>query len=98
MSRISRIDPYSAYSNTYGSHSGSGYSSNCCPQVVDPLTFAALVGFIGAAVYLLQTVIDMSALAGRRKKRSVVDVFLQGKKCIILMSQPQLKIVVSWLA
>ena len=78
--RLSRID-------SYGSYSGSGYSS-CCPQVVDPKTFLALISFMAAAVYLLQTVIDMSALAGRRKKRSVVDVFLQGKKCIILMTQP----------
>ena len=73
-------DPYSAYSTQYGSHSGSGYS-NCCPLVVDPLIFTALVGFMFAAVYLLQTVIDMSALPGpgRRKKRSVLDVFIQGK-------------------
>ena len=70
--RLSRID-------SYGSYSGSGYSS-CCPQVVDPKTFLALISFMAAAVYLLQTVIDMSALGGRRKKRSVLNVFLQGKK------------------
>ena len=77
--RLSRID-------SYGSYSGSGYSS-CCPQVVDPKTFLALISFMAAAVYLLQTVIDMSALGGRRKKRSVLNVFLQGKKKVELLDK-----------
>ena len=32
----------------------SGYGSDCCPPVVDPLTFIALLAFIAAAAYFLQ--------------------------------------------
>ncbi len=52
-------------------HSGGGYGSSdpeCCPLVVDPLTLAALLGFIAAATALLQPLITMSLR--RRKKRS----------------------------
>ena len=54
----------------YG-HSGS-YSSghgDCCPLVVDPLTFSALLGFLAAAVYFFQVLIEMSMLMMRRKRR-----------------------------
>ena len=76
-------DPYSAYSSGYGGHSShssgygshsSGYGSDCCPPVVDPLTWLALLGFIAAATYLLNEVIAMSMLMmpGKRRKRSLM--------------------------
>ena len=42
---------------------------DCCPLVVDPLTFAALTGFIGLATYFLERYIAMSMLMMARKKR-----------------------------
>ena len=38
----------------------SSYGSDCCPPVVDPLTFIALLGFIAAATYFLQRKIIIS--------------------------------------
>ena len=49
-----------------GGYSG-GYG-DCCPLVVDPLTLAALLGFIAAATAFLNTVITMNIM-GRRKRR-----------------------------
>ena len=49
----------------------SGYGSDCCPPVVDPLTFMALLAFIAAATYFLQFSITMLLMMGRRKKRSL---------------------------
>ena len=37
----------------------SHYGSDCCPPVVDSLTYIALLGFIGAATYFLQFTITM---------------------------------------
>lgn len=65
---------HETHHDSYGHHGGysSGYH-DCCPLVVDPLTYAALLGFLAAATYLLQTVIAASALvAPGRKKRSFV--------------------------
>ena len=47
----------------------SHYGSDCCPPVVDSLTYIALLGFIGAATYFLQFTITM--LLMRRRKRSL---------------------------
>ena len=47
----------------------SGYGSDCCPPVVDPLTFIALLSFIAAATYFLQFTITM--LLMMRRKRSL---------------------------
>ena len=59
------------------------YEAECCPLVVDPLIVLALIGFIALATYLLQTVIDMSMLGKRRRKRSfsedLLNIFLEGK-------------------
>ena len=70
---VQNLIPDSIYffgeSSGYGSES-SGYGSDCCPPVVDPLTFTALLGFIGAATYFLQFTITM-LLAKRRRKRSL---------------------------
>ena len=57
----------------YGHSSYGGYSSSydqCCPLVVDPLTFAALLSFLAAATYLLQTVIAMTIMMMRRRRSS----------------------------
>ena len=37
------------WDQNFGASSGSG--SDCCPLVVDPLTFIALLGFIGVSTY-----------------------------------------------
>ena len=50
----------------YGSYSGGG---DCCPLVVDPLTYASLLGFIALATYFLNVLIAMSMLMMRRKRR-----------------------------
>ena len=56
--------------SSYGNHgSFSGGGMDCCPLVVDPLTFAALTGFIGLATYFLERYIAMSMLMMARKKR-----------------------------
>lgn len=64
---VRRSDHYGGYG--YGHHGhGHGYKLECCPLVVDPLTLAAILGFLAAATALLALVI--SASLGRRKKRS----------------------------
>ena len=71
-------------SGTVGSYSGSG-GSDCCPLVVDTLTYISLIAFIGLATYFLNEFIAMSMLAKkrkRRKKRNVVidsQLFHEGK-------------------
>ena len=73
-----------ASQSSYG-HSGSGsgygdhgsYSSgggDCCPLVVDPLTYAALIGFIGLATYFFREFIAMSMLMMARKRRRKRDI------------------------
>ena len=41
----------------------------CCPLVVDPLTFIALLSFISLAVFFLNIEITMSNLMAKRRKR-----------------------------
>ena len=65
---------------------------DCCPLVVDPLTYAALIGFIGLATYFFREFIAMSMLMMARKKRrkrelnlhsdilnEILDYFSEGK-------------------
>ena len=55
------IKTYSGgHSGGHGSFSGGG---DCCPLVVDPLTFAALIGFIALATYFFNVQIAASMLA-----------------------------------
>jgi hypothetical protein len=55
-------DGYQAdHSDHYGSFSGHG--SGCCPLVVDPLSYAALIGGIALATYFFQIQITNSMLA-----------------------------------
>lgn len=75
-------------SGPVGSYSGSG-GSDCCPLVVDTLTYISLIAFIGLATYFLNEFIAMSMLAKRRRKRRnvVIDsqIIHEGKLCIILV-------------
>ena len=49
-----------------GSHS-SGYGEQCCPPVVDPYTWAALIGGIALATFFLQmTIVNIIGKRGRR--------------------------------
>ena len=82
---------YVSHSSGYGSSGG----DDCCPLVVDPLTFAATLGTIGLSTFLLNTyftrnsaAILMAATGGRRKrgllelashKNKVSDVFWHGE-------------------
>ena len=50
---------------------------DCCPLVVDPLTYAALIGFIGLATYFFREFIAMSMLMMARKKRRKRELNLQ---------------------
>ena len=61
-----------SYSSGYGH--GGHKGADCCPLVVDPLTVAALLGFIAGAAALLQNLIATTlAAGGGRKKRSSSD-------------------------
>ena len=60
-------------SGPVGSYSGSG-GSDCCPLVVDTLTYISLIAFIGLATYFLNEFIAMSMLAKRRRKRRNVVI------------------------
>ncbi len=51
----------------------------CCPAVVDPGLLSTLLGFVALATYLLQQLIVMTLMAGGRKRRSITDIFLEGK-------------------
>ena len=68
---------YGGASHGHGSFSGGG--DDCCPLVVDPLTYLALMKFLAAATYFFQQLIAMSMLmmAGR-KKRSFRDICQEG--------------------
>ena len=80
----SRIDSYGAYSS---------YGGGCCDPVVDPLTYAALLGFLALATYFFQVLIEMSMLAKKRRKRRSInepdnvfyDVFEEGKKILFII-------------
>ena len=84
-------DGYHAdHSDHYGSFSGHG--SGCCPLVVDPLSYAALIGGIALATYFFQIQITNSMLMMARKKRrkrafnlnedivnETINIFSEGK-------------------
>ena len=68
--RSNEASAVGSYSSGYG---GGHKGADCCPLVVDPLTVAALLGFIGAATAALSNLIaaNLAAGGGRRKKRSI---------------------------
>ncbi len=54
--------------------SGGGYGgvhghADCCPLVVDPLTFTCLLGFIFFTAFFLNTVITMDTMLNVRRRR-----------------------------
>ena len=83
MEMLQNLDQIASASNSEGSYS-SGYGSDCCPPVVDPLTYIAFLSFIGAAVYLLNEQIQMSMLmmAKKRKKRGT-NIWTEGKNVLL---------------
>ena len=55
------------FSSQSASHSG-GYGDDCCPPVVDPYTWLALIAGIALATYFLRVVIIVKMPPGRRKR------------------------------
>ena len=55
------------YGHSSGGYSHGGYFDDCCPPVVDNLTFIALMSFLALGTYFLRIRITMDL--GRRKKR-----------------------------
>ena len=57
---------------------------DCCPLVVDPLTYIALLSFLVAATYFLWVAVTMNIMGRKRRKRSVsehvFDLFYAGKQ------------------
>ena len=70
----------------YGSHSGYGQKEACCPLVVDFLCLAAILGAIAGASLLLSRVfqIELTMLAGRRKRSAELLPLLEGEHATIL--------------
>ena len=62
------------HNDGYGGYGHHGGYHDCCPLVVNPLTYIALLSFLAAAVYLLREQIFMSNLmmAKRRKRRDLM--------------------------
>ena len=56
----------------YGSAS-SGYESSCCPPVVDPYTWLALISGIALATYFLRITITTTLKRKKRRKREEDD-------------------------
>ena len=65
----------------HGSYSSGG--GDCCPLVVDPLTYAALLAFLALATYFFNVLIAMSMLMKKRKKRGF-DILVEKGKIIIV--------------
>ena len=54
---------------------GGGYGSECCPLVVDPYTWLALIGGIALATFFLrQLIIGTTFVPPRKKKRDTSSV------------------------
>ena len=68
----------------------SHYGSDCCPPVVDSLTYIALLGFIGAATYFLQFTITMNSMAERKRslKSEHLSIFINSVRIKILDPLP----------
>ena len=84
----SGFDHHSGYGHSSYDHSGYDHSSygggyvdykECCPLVVDNLTFVSLIGFIILATYFLRQAILLNIM-GRRKRRDISNInFNNGK-------------------
>ena len=60
--------------------SNSLMETECCPDVIDPMTLIALLGFLAAATFLLNELITMSMLMApdRRKRSSFSEIYSEG--------------------
>ena len=62
------------------STASSSYGNNCCPPVVDPYTWLALIAGICLATYFLRIAITTNVTAKKRKKRYIPSIYpLAGK-------------------
>ena len=87
----SGFDHHSGYDHSSYDHSGYDHSSyggggyvdykECCPLVVDNLTFVSLIGFIILATYFLRQAILLNIM-GRRKRRHISSTDLDHGKII----------------
>ena len=76
----SGFDHHSGFGHSSYDHSGYDHSSyggggyvdykECCPLVIDNLTFVSLIGFIILATYFLRQAILLNIM-GRRKRRDI---------------------------
>jgi len=73
MSLSSLTDRLFSSSSLLGA-STSGYGEKCCPPVVDPYTWLALIGGIALATFFLQQLIVMTTFGKRRKRREIEDI------------------------
>ena len=53
----------------------SGYGEQCCPPVIDPYTWLALVGGIALATYFLREAIVMNIMMNRKKRSTENEGF-----------------------
>ena len=70
--------------NSHNSYGYNNYSYDCCPLVVDNLTFIAIMSFLALATYFLNGIIATSNLmmAGKKKRSSdglLIDIIREGK-------------------
>ncbi len=63
---VDRLEERSSFYDYGGHHYG---HHDCCPLVVDPLTFLCLLCAILGATYFLNVVITMSIVANNRRRR-----------------------------
>jgi len=63
--------------NLFGSAS-SGYGDQCCPLVVDPSTWLALIAGIALATFFLRLAIINNVPVGRRRRRDAEEVWSIG--------------------
>ena len=87
-------DNHGYHDYSYGHHGHGGGYHDCCPLVVDPKAYIAMMAFMAAAVYFFQQLIAMSMLVmPGRKKRSIWHVSLEGTmifKFVRALSSPLL--------
>ena len=91
MARSSHLK--SAESSGYGYDDDHYYPSysyyeECCPPVVDNLTYIALLSFLALATWLLHQQIQMSNLMMARRKKRQLSQFLFEGKLQTLLSDP----------
>ena len=66
---------YGSHHSGYGHHESSSVKE-CCELVVDPLTFAGLLGMIGLGTVFLNTAITMNIMGKKKRKRRSSSIWL----------------------